>query len=185
MNHRELTDLLATEGFVESASELHGLLCGRLACGETLDGPRLQLALEESLESEEDVIEQTLPILKSLYEMTLAALRDSAFAFKPLLPGDEKGLEERVGALADWAQGFIMGLGDAGLSADTPMSEEANDALQDLAAIAQAEYDGEDDDSDEADFMELEEYVRVAAILLFTELGDKLPIVAGTSRTLH
>ena len=56
MNYRELSALLDTEGFVESAAELHGLLCGRLACGETLDGPRLLLALEESLESEEDVI---------------------------------------------------------------------------------------------------------------------------------
>lgn len=185
MNYRQLAELLDVEGFIESPSELHGLLCGRLAGGEKLSPDKLQTALNESLESDDEVIENALPSLQSLYQMSQASLEDSAFTFRPLLPDEDSGLEERVMALAEWSQGFLTGLGDSGLSSKAVFSDDVSSALKDLAAIAQADFEGEAEDDDEGDFVELEEYVRVAALLVFTELGH-IPLAPNsTSSTLH
>jgi uncharacterized protein YgfB (UPF0149 family) len=185
MNYQELSHFMAVEGFIETPAELHGLLCGRLAGGEQLQGAKLHEALLESLESDEEVIDNSQAVLATLYNTTLAALQDSAFAFKPLLPDMDASLADRVEELAMWSQGFLAGLGDAGLSRADVLSDEVSDALKDIAAIAQAEFDGDVEEEDETDFMELEEYIRVAAILIFTEMG-KLPIPAqAASTTIH
>lgn len=190
MTFDELTKLLAVEDFEESAAELHGLLCGRLAGGERLAGGSIRTALVQSLVSDEELIDNALAELTSLYQLTLAALRDSDYAFSPLLPDDEAPLVERVTALSEWTQGFLDGLVDAGLAGDSPLSEDATQALGDLVAISQADFDGEGDNSDEVDFAELAEFVRVTAIMIFAELAAPedlampSPTVPG-SPTLH
>lgn len=190
MTFDELARLLEVEGFEETAAELHGIFCGRLAGGERLAGGQLREALVESLASEEELIDNALPELARLYQQALAQLRDSSYAFSPLLPGDDTPLQRRVDELSQWAQGFLDGLVDAGLSGDSPLSEDATQALGDLVAIAQAAFEGEEGNDDEGDFAELLEYVRVAAIMIFAELASPedvatpTPTVPGTT-TLH
>src|SRR5690606_5948940 len=126
-----------------------------------------------------------LPSLARLYQQSLAALNDPSFAFKPLLPADDAPLAERVEAIAQWTQGFLDGLADSGLSGETLFSDDAANALGDIAAIAQAGFDGEAQNDDEVDFAELEEYLRVAAILIFSELASPDDIGSATPTTLH
>lgn len=190
MTFDELTKLLTVEDFEESASALHGLLCGRLAGGERLASEQLRSALVQSLVSDEELIDNILGELTRLYQLTLTSLRDSDYAFSPLLPGDDTPLEGRVAALSEWTQGFLDGLVDAGLAGDSPLSEEATEALGDLVAIAHADFEGEADNSDEMDFAELTEFVRMTAIMIFAELASPAdvaqpaPTVPG-STTLH
>jgi len=185
MTFNELTKLLEVEGFEETAAELHGIICGRLAGGERLHGDKLRNALLASLHSEEELIDNALPSLSRLYQQSLAGLTDPGFAFKPLLPGEETPLAERVEAMAQWTQGFLDGLADSGLSGETLFSDDAANALGDIAAIAQAGFDGDGENEDEVDFAELEEYLRVAAILIFSELASPDDIGPATSTTLH
>lgn len=186
MTFNELTDLLRVEGFDETAAELHGIICGRLAGGERLPGHKLRLALLASLHSDEELIDNALPSLTRLYQQSLAGLTDPGFAFKPLLPGDDVPLVQRVEAMAQWTQGFLDGLADSGLSGETLFSDDAANALGDIAAIAQAGFDGDDgENEDEADFAELEEYLRVAAILIFSELASPGDIGTAVPTTLH
>ena len=49
------------------------------------------------------------------------------------------------------------------------MSTDAQEVLQDLAAIAQVQDALEESDDGENDYMEVMEYLRVAPLLLFTE----------------
>src|SRR5690606_13377637 len=98
MTFNELTKLLEVEGFEETAAELHGIICGRLVGGERLHGDKLRHALLASLHSEEELIDNALPSLSRLYQQSLAGLTDPGFAFKPLLPGEETSLAERVEA---------------------------------------------------------------------------------------
>lgn len=185
MTFDELTRLLEVEGFEENTAELHGILCGRLAGGERLVGDGLREALIQSLESDEELIDNALADLTQLYQLSLAALSDSSFAFSPLLPDDDRPLAERVEALSQWAQGFLDGLVDAGLSGDSTLSDDASDALGDIVAIAHAVYDGQGDNEDETDFAELEEYIRIAVILIFAELASPEDVVSPGSITLH
>ena len=47
-----------------------------------------------------------------------------------------------------------------------PLSEEGSEALQDLARLAKASAESSEDEEDEDALAELEEFVRVAALLL-------------------
>lgn len=185
MTFDELNHLLEVEDFQESASEVHGIICGRLAGGERLSGDKLREALIESLASEEELVENAFEGLAELYQSSLAELQDSNLGFKPLIPGDDKPLEKRVAGLAQWCQGFIAGLGDSGLSGDGGLSDDATNSLRDMAAITQAAFEGEGDEEDEVDFTELEEFVRVAAMLIFAERGTLAASTPKASRTLH
>lgn len=144
-----------------SAAELHGSLCGWLAGGSTLEPDWLpRLLLDDSL---------TAPTpgspLDRLARGTAAQLGDRDFAFELLLPAADASLAERSGALFDWCRGFVGAFGMAA-GARPPLSEEGQEALADLVRLAAAQAQDEGDDSDEEALVEIEEFVRVAALLL-------------------
>ena len=96
---------------------------------------------------------------------------------KLLLPDDEVDLSQRTAALGQWCYGFLTGFGSAGKT-DRVLTEESEDGLRDLAAIAQiAVEDG--DESDEADYMEVTEYVRQLAASLYLEYAAEVPTASA------
>ncbi len=142
-------------------SELHGGLCGWLAGGgaNVAHWPAHVLA-DDALPTPEPE-----SALDELRLASAAQLEDRGFAFELLLPDVEDGLTARAEALFDWCRGFLGGFGLAA-GATPPLSEEANEALHDLARLAQAAPESSDDDEDEDALAEIEEFVRVAALLL-------------------
>src|SRR3546814_3215300 len=94
-----------------------------------------------------------------------AQLEDQSFEFALLLPDDDAGLAERSGALFEWCRGF---LGAFGLAAgkDPPLSDESREALTDIARLAAASPQDDGDEEDEQALAEIEEFVRVATLLL-------------------
>ncbi len=184
MTFEELARLLTIEGFEESASEIHGLLCGRVAGGERLVGEKFRGAMLDSFHSEEELVDNALTALEAFYKDVVATFEDVEFAFHPLLPPDSEVLEDRALALADWCHSFLSGLGETGLS-ESGLSEDAMEAVKDIAAIAQLSLEGESEEEDESHFFELGEYVRVAAMLIYAELNDRPQGTATKSRTIH
>ena len=81
------------------------------------------------------------------------------------LPGADALLAERSGALFAWCRGFLGGFGLAA-GPQPPLSEESREALSDLARLAAATAQEEGDQDDEDALAEIEEFVRVAALLL-------------------
>lgn len=142
-------------------SELHGALCGWLAGGgeSAPNWPALVLA-DDSLPAPEPQ-----GALDELRVASAAQLEDRGFGFELLLPEAEVSLDQRAEALFDWCRGFLGGFGLA-VGAAPPLSDESQEALQDLARLAQAapESSGEDEDADA--LAEIEEFVRVAVLLL-------------------
>ena len=173
MTFEELQTRLSVEGFDESPSQLHGLFSGRIAGGERLTPETLNSALIECLASEEEVVENALPSLRDLYNEVVAAFERPDFGFQLLLPGDSATLEARIAALSEWCQYFLSGLGDSGLQGRRQFSTDFVGAMSDLAAIARVDFEGEAGDGDETDLVEVEEYVRVAAMLIYSEINDQ------------
>lgn len=142
-------------------AELHGALCGWLAGGgeDVAAWPARVLA--------DDLLPTPAPgsDLDRLRTVSAAQLEDRSFAFELLLPEAGSPTVERAEALLTWCRGFLGGFGLAA-SADPALSEEGNEALQDLARLAQASPEGGDDEEDEDALAEIEEYVRVAVLLL-------------------
>ncbi len=63
------------------------------------------------------------------------------------------------------------------------LTGEAEEVLQDMAAIAQVQGQLEDSEDGETDYMEVMEYLRVAPLLLFAECGK--PLEPAPKPSLH
>lgn len=143
------------------AAELHGALCGWLAGGGVDGDGWLGMVM----------VDEALPdavaggALDRMRRASAAQLEDHSFGFELLLPDEGAGLAARSGALFDWCRGF---LGAFGLAAgkDPPLSAEGREALADLAGLAAAAPQDDGDEEDEAALVEIEEFVRVAVLLL-------------------
>lgn len=142
-------------------AELHGALCGWLAGGgeNTADWLKRVLANE------------TMPAtgvetpLEALRLASAGQIADRSFDFELLLPDADASLAARSGALFDWCRSFLGAFGLAA-GAHPPLSDESREALADLARLAQAQPQDEGDEEDEEALAELEEFVRVAVLLL-------------------
>lgn len=151
-------------GIVLPAAELHGALAGWLAGGGTAGSEWLAKVLADD----------ALPAvpagsgLDRLREASEAQFEDRDFGFELLLPGADASLAERSGALFDWCRGFLGGFGLSS-GANPPLSEESREALTDIARLAAASAQDEGDDEDEDALAEIEEFVRVAALLLHSD----------------
>jgi len=144
-------------------SELHGGLAGWLSGGgDDAAGWLAPVLADPTLAAP-----AAGSALDRLRVATAAQLEDRDFAFALLLPEDGEPLARRSAALLDWCRGFLGGFGLA--AGERPsLSEEGQEALADLARLAAArpEDDGEDDAGEEDALAEIEEFVRVVALLL-------------------
>ncbi|RDI98496.1 hypothetical protein DVT68_08145 [Dyella solisilvae] len=149
-------------------AELHGSLCGFLAGGGRVGRQSvietLHLDAEAATPSAADQI-----FLERLVKQTGAELADPELGFEPLLPPDDRPLPERADALVDWCRGFLGGFGLAGAEAHGKLSDEAQEILRDLATIASSSFDFGDEGEDEDALIEVHEFVRMGAMLLFAE----------------
>ena len=143
------------------APELHGGLCGWLAGGGDSGGNWLaRVMVDDSLSAP-----AAGSPLARLHAATLAQFEDRDFGLALLGPDDDAPLAVRSGALFDWCRGFVGAFGLAA-GADPKLSEEGSEALADLARLARATAQEDGDEEDEAALAEIEEFVRVAALLL-------------------
>lgn len=151
---------------------LQGVLAGGLCAGRGFpaSGPGslgALLALGQPLSTDE---RRELDGAAGLVEFSL---RDPDYGFAPLIPDDFEPLPLRAEALAEWCDAFIEGF-SACLGGQSPgeVSAETSEILGDLGAIAGGldpeSLDG-DDESDERDFWQIAEFVRIAAISIFAE----------------
>ena len=157
----EVAAASAALGLAVSPAELHGSLCGWLAGGGAAgaDWPARVLA-DDALPP----VAADSPLAR-LQQASAGQFEDRDFAFDLLLPAADASLAERSGALFDWCRGFLGGFGLAA-GAKPPLSEESAEALADLARLAAASAQDEGDEEDEDALAEIEEFVRVAALLL-------------------
>lgn len=172
----ELSNTLLPLGTVNSPSELQGLLCGKLCGGARLTEVSWLLEAVEFLDFSNAPDEKVRHLLTRLFHATRLQLH-SELGLRLMLPDDDSDMGERIAALGQWCHGFLTGLGTTG--ARENLSEEARDTLQDLAAIVHITAD--DEDEDEHDYMEVTEYVRMAATSLFYEFSTELPPVKAAS----
>jgi yecA family protein len=143
------------------ASELHGALCGWLAGGGAQTPDWLAQVLADDAVA--PVIADSA--LDQLRQASASQLDDRSFGFELLLPDADASLTQRSGAVFDWCRGFLGGFGLAAGHAPT-LSEESNEALVDLARLAAATAQDDGDDEDEDALIEIEEFIRVAVLLL-------------------
>ncbi|WP_299947515.1 UPF0149 family protein [uncultured Microbulbifer sp.] len=162
-----LANAILAAGSRADPSELHGFICGVLATGAIPDNDRWQRELAEML----DLAAVSEGLNRELLQLAAESrkqLGDTAFSFRLVLCEDGD-IVERTLALGHWCAGFLHGYGVGGAGVKIrPTSEEA---LKDIGAISQVDADhAEEGEEAEQQLLELQEYVRVAVLNIFTEL---------------
>ena len=148
-------------------SEIHGMLCGMLC----LDRSLVNDVWLARLGNEIDIDLDAYDLLEGLFKATLAQIDDEEFSLMLLLPDDESNMSVRVESLGFWCQGFLTGLGLAGLNQTSDLSEEIQDFLNDVSHIARVGFDGDNpDEEDEVAYSDIVEYLRMGVLLIHEEL---------------
>lgn len=158
---QDIVNEVQAAGLAVDAAELHGALVGWLAGGGSDDARWIAAVMaDDSLGAEEPD-----SALARLRAATAAQLASRDFELELLLPEEGEPLVVRSGALFAWCRGFLGGFGLSSGQAPA-LSDESREALLDLARFAAATPQDDGDEEDEDAMAELEEFVRVAALLL-------------------
>ena len=166
--------LLLTGNHVERApAQVHDMLTGQLCSGSEHPVPD---DLEHLLEQAHSFPPVIVKLLERLLSEAASQLANLELQFHPLLPPDDASLEERVEALGLWCDGFMTGFAAGFVQPESVLSGEAREILQDFGQLADVSENTDGlSDQDEVDFMELVEYVRVAAVTLYEQLASHQP----------
>jgi uncharacterized protein YgfB (UPF0149 family) len=181
-DHDHIQQLLAQERSLAEAAEAHGTLAGCLcAVSRYTQEDWLREILPEGRAAPE-----TAAVLEELFTATAAALRQPDMEFELLLPPDERPIEVRTVALAQWCQGFLYGLGAGSVPDASELPGDAGEVVRDFGEISRAGVDAtQDEESNEAAYTELVEFVRVGVQLLFEELAPLRRSTTPTAAPLH
>ncbi len=181
----DLTALACNAARKLPIAELHGAVCGLAAChGEALPVQDLvELVGAEALTDQAAV--------ERFVSASVSGLEAEDMSFAPLLPGDDVALEQRLEALGQWCGSYLTGLA-AGLARqgvrsleETP--EEVREIVRDLAAIAAVDPSDPggngaipaETEAAEGDYAQLEEFVKVGALLITSTLRHDAGDSAG------
>lgn len=166
-NYTEIQRVLDDARAVTDAAEAHGTLAGSLCAAPAY---RFEDWLQEILPEGQAQPASAAP-LHELFEETHAALGTDEMQFQPLLPEDERPLDARAAALAQWCQGFLYGLGSSRIHDASRLPGDVGEIVRDLTEITHAGVEGSQTaESDETAYAELVEFVRVGVQLIFEEL---------------
>ncbi|WP_052501386.1 UPF0149 family protein [Thiomicrospira microaerophila] len=161
----ELAQALAPYGQLESASFVQGMLVGQLsAAPDTTEAMWIKQIVDEGGISK--IKESFLILLHQLYTETLAGLNSADCDLTLLMPDDEAPLARRVDHLSDWCEGFLYGMGLGQLG---EVSREVTEVLSDFGDIAMLAVPDTEDEQLNASFIEVTEFVRMAAIMVYDE----------------
>lgn len=176
VDHGALDDALKRCGASWDAAQTHGLLTGRLAVAGVAAGPDWLLQVLEGTDENNAFRLECQKMLDTLYQSTFWQLSERLSEFVPLLPDDDNDAEDRTGAMAHWCEGFLHGLVSAKHGnelRDRLAAEPLADIIRDMLQITRAEFDdAADEETNEAAYFELVEYLRVAAQLAYEELSE-------------
>lgn len=184
ISYQDWSDFLIRIGAVCGPAELHGMLCGSLCTGQVEGAGRWASDAYGFLDLVEDTNDNEVRgALEAFFEIAHATLQEQGYGLQLLLPDDAVPLPDRSGALARWCQGFLHGFGTGGEGIALKLHDDAQDALRDIAAIAQLEQN-EASEEDETLFVELVEYVRLAVFDIYAQLNVSTADTSG-DKTVH
>lgn len=159
-------------GYEVSPSELHGLLSGIVCTGLKIR-PDSVINLVIKHLNVEACSERNRSTILAMYEFIEREMFSADSIYTLFLPDDELDLTQRVRSLAAWCQGYLVGFGTGSAQLNmTKFSAETEEALNDIVNISNLsdEFDSGEDEDNEAAYAELVEYLKVAVLLMSSEM---------------
>ena len=177
-----LADLLLKLGVYSSPAELHGLLCAKLASDANFSTEDWMSTAAVFLEQTSLSSAEAEQLLTAEIAITREQLCSAEFGLELVLPGDDDEVAARVESIGRWCVGFVAGI-DRGKTGQ--LSEEARESLADLNEIANIEIPEDTQADEEQDLVEIIEYVRLAATMIFMEINPSQEAESENAPTIH
>lgn len=178
-----LTKALDMAELGATASECHGVLCGLICGGINVEDNSWSGAFNDLMNDGMGLPIDLKNLLQQLFETSVNEFVGGDYQVKLLLAGDDQPLSQVAFSLAQWSESFMAGFA-IGDGSKKKLSKEINEALSDLGQISQIDTEIEDDEESQRSFEEIAEYVRLSAILCFSEFGKK-PATVEDKKNLH
>jgi len=175
--------IITSESVEMHASELHGLLTGLICGGFTFESSEYIGVVNDMLNNGEGLTNEVKSLVKSMFSEVWQFLLDDSYGFQLILPDDDDSITERANGLGVWVQGFNLGFGLEQKN-NASLSDDVKEILNDFTEIANLSSDVEEDEATEQAYYEISEYVRMSALLCFTELGVP-PEKPSSDKILH
>lgn len=174
--HR-LNEALLRVGAMAEAAEAHGILCG-LLCAEGKSDPATWLAhVLGDKDPANALVQEARGLLMELHEATVAQVNEGQYGLRLMMRSDDESVEERVGDLSHWCQGFLVGMSLGGVSDFKALPEEAGEITRDMLEISRVGFEGvEEGEESEAALTEIVEYIRVGVFVIYSELNPNAPL---------
>ncbi len=182
--YSEYNEFLRQANALMSISECHGMYCGLLSLqANSKAGQCLELIFDDEFDKANLAQAECIKVLREIFQQTRIDLNDDGIEFYLLMADDNEDISIRASDLQFWTQGYIFGLGLAGLDIERSLAEtaengdseesaasEISEMIKDIIGISQLSIDGliESDDN-EKDLCELIEYVRVGVLYIQEE----------------
>lgn len=156
--------LAAADGL--RVEELHGAVCG-LAMAR--DG-RLRMQDLVDLLGTDSLTDQQA--VEAFVHASLDALLAEDLSFNPLLPEEDAPLDARAAGLGEWCSSFLAGFAmvvarRTDYDPDS-LPVEVQEIVSDFTAISQVDVESSMTADDEADFAQLQEFVKVGVLLVMS-----------------
>ena len=159
-------------------SEFHGLVCGALCGG-------IDNVTDSLIEFDDGALqydEHAWQVLNTVYDTTAVLLKTFSLELTLILPDDRYSLSKRAAAIAIWCQGFLTGLQFASAALLTAQDEEVVDILASMGEITRIQHVGlVTNEQNEADYIEIVEYVRMSVIFLYQSTTERPTAVIASS----
>jgi len=182
-NFEKISQALEDADVFTNASETHGVLSGFVCGGVALDDQSWQPLFNDVINEGMALPSTIKSLISDVYADVVKQCSDDSLGFSLLLPDDEKPLDERAEAMAQWAQGFLVGFGMVQQNLNQA-PEDVQEMIRDIRDISQLSLDFEQEDEDsEIAFTEIVEYLRISAMVCFNTFSRN--ISTPVSDTLH
>ncbi len=170
-----------------SPAELHGLISGLLSAGVQAEQQQILPVLYDFLNDNQAVPVAVQKQIVELIGLTAEQLQQTDYAFALLLPSDDDSLIERLEAVVEWCQAFLVGF--AVLQTDLSLvPEDIRDAVNQLTEITRLDVHSSSDFSEqenEESYYLVLEHIRILALNCFHEVGVKYQQGTAPKKTLH
>jgi hypothetical protein len=166
---------ITAQSVIANAAEIHGVLTGLVSGGLAFENTEYLVIINDLFNNGEGLPASVKSTIKQMYSDIWQNLQDDNYGFQLLLPDDDESLSERTAATSAWVQGFNLGLGlqmkNTGNIASSSLSSDVQEVLKDFAEIANLSQEVDEDEASEQAYFEIVEYVRLSALMCFSELG--------------
>lgn len=170
MDLENLVGLFERHDVLANPSEIHGAITGMLSGGLPFTSQNWLGPLQDFFHQSQTFSSTIETMLKNQFQFIWQSLNDEDLSFQLLLPDDEQTLEVRATGLSGWIQGFLLGFGINSIDLNN-VSADVSEVLQDFSNICKIIVNIEDNETNETAYMEIYEYVRISAVMCFSELG--------------